>query len=146
MYDPRVGGSQAIRDKELGVDITTDFVKNEDGSSWAVRVSGAVRPDAPQKNVNTSLIFHVAMEKTIGSSTKGLLCERLTGHNGHVSGAMCRGKHPGLGDFDFRINADPKDHVVKNSFIRSKRVAEDKSWQAKCEFLLLRSLVEKGLM
>lgn len=133
IYDPRVGGSQAIRDKELGVDLTTEFMKNEDGSGWAVRVSGVVRPDAVQERVNTSLIFHVAMEKTLGSSTEGLLCERLTGNNGHVDGALCRGKHATLGNFDFRVNADPKDHLVKASFLRSKRVAEDKTWQAKCE-------------
>ncbi|KAJ4421711.1 Processing alpha glucosidase I [Gnomoniopsis sp. IMI 355080] len=147
MYDPRVGGSQAIRDKELGVDLTTEFVKNADGSGWAVRVSGAVRPDAAateeeEKKVITSLIFHVAMEKTIGSSTKGLLCERLTGSNGHVDGAMCRGKDPTLGNFDFRVNADPKDHVVKASFIRSKRVSEDKTWQAKSVYL---NLLKKGV-
>ncbi|KAJ4388173.1 Processing alpha glucosidase I [Gnomoniopsis smithogilvyi] len=142
MYDPRAGGSQAIRDKELGVDLTTEFVKNEDGSGWAVRVSGAVRPDAVHEKVNTSLIFHVAMEKTVGSSTKGLLCERLTSSNGHVDGAMCRGKDTTLGNFDFRVNADPKDHVVKASFIRSKRVAEDKIWQAKSVYL---SMLKKGV-
>lgn len=133
VYDPRVGGSQTIRDKDLGVDLTTDFLKNEDGSGWAVRVSGAVRPDAADKKVNTTLIFHVAMEGTIGSKTKGLVCERLAGNNGHIAGVECRGKNPKLGPFDFRVNADPKDHVVKASFIRSKRVTEDKTWQAKCE-------------
>lgn len=134
VYDPRVGGSQAIRDKELGVDLTTHFVKAEDGSGWAVRVSGTVRPDAKDQKVVTTIIFHVAMESTIGSSTKGLLCERLTGNNGHIDGVECRGKDPNLGPFDFRVNADPKDHVIKASFIRSKRVPEDKTWQAKCEF------------
>lgn len=134
-YDPRVGGSQTIRDKALGIDLTTEFVKNEDGSGWAVRVSGAVRPDADVDTVNTSLVFHVAMEGTIGSATKGLVCERLKGGNGHIDGVSCHGKDPALGDFDLRVNADPKDHVITGSSVRSKTVDEEKIWQAKCTFI-----------
>lgn len=133
MYDPRGGGTQVIQDAKLGVNLMTEFVKNEDGSGWAVQVSGEVRPDIEAETVNTSLIFHVAMEGAIGSTKKGLVCERLTESNGHISGTQCRGKDENLGSFDFRINADPKDNVIKKSAIRSKRVDEDKTWQAKSE-------------
>lgn len=135
LYDPRVGGSQTIRDKALGVDLTTEFVKNEDGSGWAVRVSGAVRPDViGDTAVKTSLIFHVAMEGTVGSATKSLVCERLSGGNGHIEGAECRGKDPALGEFSIRVNADPKDCVITGSSVKSRTVAEDTIWQAKSEF------------
>lgn len=133
MYDPRAGGTQIIQDAKLGVNLMTEFVKNDDGSGWAVRVSGEVRSDIEAQTVTTSLIFHVAMERAIGSTKKGLVCERLTGPNGHILGAQCRGKDEKLGIFDFRINADPKDNVIKKSAIRSKRVDEDKTWQAKGE-------------
>lgn len=115
----------------MGVNLLTDFVKNEDGSGWAVRVSGEVRPDAEADAVNTSIIFHVAMERAAGSATKGLKCERLDGAGGHISGTECSGKDDKLGHFVFRINADPKSNVIKKSTIRSKRVGEDKIWQAK---------------
>lgn len=132
-YDPRVGGSQTIHDKQLGVDLATEFVKNEDGSGWAVRVSGVVRPDAVADVVKTSLIFHVAMEGAADLTKKKLSCERLSGGNGHISGMQCRGEESKLGPFDIRINADPKTNAIKKSLIRSKRVPEEKTWQAKGE-------------
>lgn len=135
VYDPRVGGSQVICDKDLGVDLTTDFVKNDDASAWAVRVSGAVRPDAAAHVVKTSLLFHIAMEGAIGSSSKSLGCERLPERNGHINGVLCRGKDPDLGPFDLRINADPQDQVIKSSMVRSKTVDDDEIWQAKCKCL-----------
>lgn len=133
VYDPRVGGSQVIHDAQLGVNLMTEFVKSEDGSGWAVRVSGEVRPDAEDDAVTTSVIFHVAMERAVGAATKGLKCERLNGAGGHISGTECSGKDDKLGAFIFRINADPKNNVIKKSTIRSKRVGEDKIWQAKGE-------------
>lgn len=140
VYDPRVGGSQVIHDAPLGVNLMTEFVKNEDGSGWAVRVSGEVRPDIDADAVDTSLIFHLAIEGAVGSAVKAkpLRCERLDGGAvGHISGTECRGKDDRLGAFVVRINADPKTNVIKKSAIRSKRVREDKIWQAKGKFLCL---------
>ncbi|KAK7746002.1 Processing alpha glucosidase I [Cytospora paraplurivora] len=71
MYDPRVGGSQAIHDEELGVDLTTDFLKTEDGHGWTVRVAGTPRPGAPT-NLKTSIIFHLALEGMDASKEKTL--------------------------------------------------------------------------
>lgn len=135
-YDPRVGGSQSINDAQLSVDLATDFVKHEDGSGWAVRVTGEVRPDAADAGavVRTSLVFHVAMQGLVGSATKSLVCERMgPGRTGHISGAECRGQDERLGQFNFRINADPKDNVITKSTIRSRRMGESRIWQAKCE-------------
>lgn len=131
-YDPRVGGSQVIHDEELNIDIKTDFVKNEDGSGWAVRVFGSTKPGAEMsENTKTSLIFHIAHEAAIGSSKKALVCESLEGGNGHVSGAECRGKDPNLGSFEFRVNADPKTNRIGFKAIRSLKVPENKIWRAK---------------
>lgn len=131
-YDSRAGGTQTIRDAKLAVDIRTDFVKNDDGSAWAVRVAGFPRPEVDQVGVvNTSIIFHIAHEAAVGTNKKSLQCERLDGGKGHISGAKCMGKDPKLGDFEFRINADPKDSKIKFKAIRSLRVAEPSIWKAK---------------
>lgn len=157
LYDPRVGGSQTIRDAALGMDLTTEFVKNSDGSGWAVRVSGQAAR-AAHTNVTTSLIFHVALEGAItipGSTTtttttkkeKSLVCERLPAakqqqqqrkfEKGHVNGASCRGKDPALGSggFELRVNADPADWVITRSSVVSKTVKEEEIWQAKSNFV-----------
>lgn len=131
-YDARAGGSQIIQDAKLNVDMTTDFVKNDDGSAWAVRVMGVPKSGAPGGGeVKTSIIFHLAHESAVGSSKKSLQCERLDGGKGHISGAKCMGKDPSLGAFEFRINADPKDNNIKFKAIRSLRVTEDRIWKAK---------------
>lgn len=131
-YDTRVGGTQVIHDAKLNVDIRTEFVKNEDGSAWAVRVLGLPHPGAGHVgSVRTSLIFHLAHESALGRSQKSLQCERLGGGKGHISGARCMGKDPDLGEFEFRINADPKDNNIKFNAIRSLNVAEANIWRAK---------------
>lgn len=132
-YDPRAGGSQLIQDARLNLDIRTEFVKNEDGSAWAVRVLGEPRPGAAGvAGVKTALIFHIAHESAVGSNTKSLQCERLDGGKGHrISGARCAGKDPNLGDFEFRVNANPKDNKIRFKAIRSLSVDEDRIWKAK---------------
>jgi mannosyl-oligosaccharide glucosidase len=63
-YDPRIGGSQTFHDPTNGLDMTTSFVKlqaNSKGQSWATRIKGSVRPDAP-KDLKTTLIFHAGLE------------------------------------------------------------------------------------
>lgn len=57
-YDPRLGGHQVIKDNEVGIDISTDFVK--EGDNWAVRVKGVPRPGY-EKNT-TSIVFYSALE------------------------------------------------------------------------------------
>lgn len=137
-YDTRTGGSQLIHDAKLNVDIRTEFVKNEDGSAWAVRVLGSPRPGAADVGeVKTSLIFHIAHESAVGSNKKSLQCERLDGGKGHIAGARCMGKDPKLGDFEFRINANPKDNKINFKAIRSLSVAEDNIWKAKGVLMFL---------
>jgi mannosyl-oligosaccharide glucosidase len=58
-YDPRFGGHQVMKDNELGIDLTIDFVKTNDGS-WASRVKGVPRQGYEGKA--TSVVFYTALE------------------------------------------------------------------------------------
>ncbi|ROW07331.1 hypothetical protein VMCG_03705 [Cytospora schulzeri] len=132
MYDPRVGGSQLIQDEELGVDLTTDFIKTEDGKGWTVRVTGAPRPGVPA-NVKTSLIFHIALEGIDGRKKKSLYCEHLNKGTGHslAFGATCHGQDPKLGPFDLVVFTDSEENIIHRTAVKSARVSESQIWQAK---------------
>ena len=63
-YDARNGGRQVIRDTGNKIDLTIDFVKvpgGQHGGSWAARIKGTPREDAPATLV-TTLIFYAGME------------------------------------------------------------------------------------
>lgn len=53
-YDPRIGGRQLIQDDESHFDIIIDFVKSQDGLSWAVKVKAT-----PHKGYEDSIISFV---------------------------------------------------------------------------------------
>lgn len=135
MYDPRVGGSQTIHDEELGIDLTTDFLKTEDGHGWTARVAGAPRPGAPT-NLKTSIIFHLALEGMEGSKKKNLYCEHLNRGTGHslAFGATCHGQDPKLGPFNLVVFADSEENIVHRTAVKSARVPEDSIWQARCKW------------
>lgn len=135
MYDPRIGGSQVIQDEQLGVDLTTDFIKTEDGKGWTVRVTGEPRPGVPA-NVKTSLIFHLALEGMGGSTKKMLYCEHLNQGTGHslAFGATCHGQDPKLGPFGLVVFADSKENIIHRTAVKSTQVSENQIWQAKCEW------------
>lgn len=131
-YDTRVGGSQTIRDAELHIDLTTDFVKSDDGNSWSVRVTGVPRQDAPS-DLKTTLILHSAVEKAGDDHARTLTC----GHgsqrrrDGDDSSVECRGDVPGLGSFELSVMGDGHNRPVHDTAVRSVRVPESKIWQAK---------------
>lgn len=130
MYDPRKGGSQSLRDEALGVDLVTEFVKSEDGSGWAVRVTG--EPD--DHAANTTLVFHMAWEATNRgwSTSKEFKCGRVEGRR--VAGAECRGNDAALGgEFEMRVNVDPVKNSIARWEVRSQRVSEKRIWKAKGE-------------
>lgn len=63
-YDVRTGGRQVIHDTGNKIDLTIDFVKvpgGQNGGSWAARVKGTPRDDAPPTLV-TTLIFYAGIE------------------------------------------------------------------------------------
>ena len=63
-YDTRKGGRQVIHDAGNKIDLTIDFVKipgGSNGGSWAARINGLLREDAPPNQV-TTVLFYAGME------------------------------------------------------------------------------------
>lgn len=131
-YDTRVGGSQTIRDAELHLDLSTDFIKSEDRKSWVVRVTGSPRLDAPD-DLKTTVILHAAIEKAASDDERTLTCGPA-GNKRKVSDEAeveCRGKVPALGSFNLSVTADDQNKPVHDIAVNSVEVPEDKIWQAK---------------
>lgn len=129
-YDTRIGGSQVVHDKQLQLDLSTDFLKSEDGGSWSVGITGTPNQDA--RDVRTSVILHVAVEKADSNGPKSLACES---HGESTSGplAACRGEIAALGGkFEFQVLGNAKNNLVHDAAVKSLDVSEDKIWQAKC--------------
>jgi mannosyl-oligosaccharide glucosidase len=137
-YDPRVGGSQILHDDKLRLDLTTDFIKGDSGDSWAVRVTGRLRSDAPQ-DATTAVIFHVALEQVGEDRAAMMKCESKDAFQDHQveNRVACHGDTPTLGAFDVLVTGESTNHVKDSLTVRSVHVSEDKIWQAKCNSSLL---------
>jgi len=130
-YDTRFGGSQTIHDTKLEVDIDTDFIKSDDGNSWAVRITGTPRANAV--NVKTSVILHFALEEAGSDHSKTLSCHD-TAKDQDEAVAICQGDVHGLGNFEMQVLGDANNKRLHDPAVRSLRVPEDKIWQAKGAF------------
>ena len=148
VYDPRTGGVQTIQDKQNGLDLTTTFVKLDDGA-WGARVVGTVRDDAEPgfgsaamvtENLKSTVVFAV-------SSPAGTSLEVQDADSGSVRGfagaVRLRGNVHGLGDFTLTIAesedasharhdhdsaaAKPLDHT----FVHSLELPDETAWQGK---------------
>ncbi|KAH8885013.1 glycoside hydrolase [Thozetella sp. PMI_491] len=132
VYDARTGGSQTMHDRELGIDLRTDFIKAENGESWAVRVVGTPRPGISEA-AKTTVVFHVAMEKAQHDGDNQLDCKQ--GDYGLIStsdsAVVCTGDALGLGAHEIRLTGDNNNTVVQNATVISLQVPEDEIWQAK---------------
>lgn len=136
-YDPRLGGRQVIRDNGQRVNLTTEFLKNDDGN-WILRVSGKPK----NALVKTSMVFYAGLE---GEGTLDLV-SRLT-KKGISGDVKLNGFSPDLGEFDITVtepegNSHPysthdieKQRPAKNSHYASLRVPDGKVWVAKDIFL-----------
>lgn len=138
-YDVRTGGHQIIHDAGNHIDITTSFVKipgGTHGGSWAVRIKGVPRADAPPAHKST-VIFYATLEG-IGS----LQVANEKDHLGYEGDVTLLGSSPGLGDYKLVVtkgegshptmmhksyNDKPLDRTIVNSFM----APEDILWQAK---------------
>lgn len=138
-YDPRTGGKQVIHDAGNKIDITTSFVKipgGAHGGSWALRVRGKPRADAPPV-LMTSVIFYASLEG-LGSLEVEDAPQKL-GFEGDVT---LKGESPGLGDYKMLItkgmgakpaevhkahDAKPLDRTIVHSF----RLQDELLWQVK---------------
>lgn len=105
-YDPRTGGIQTFHDhREQKIDLTTEFVKTEDGKSWAVRIKG--KPMPGHKNALTTIVFYAGME---GVSNGALLklADKSQYHlpQGIEGDVKMVGKSKELGSFSLDITKD----------------------------------------
>ncbi|GME71653.1 unnamed protein product [Ambrosiozyma monospora] len=105
-YSPRYGGREVINDNEFKVNITSDFVKTEDGS-WALNIKGKTL----RKNVKTSLMFYVGMEGDGDLKYAAPLQETLNLVDGDIK---LLGYSSDLGDFDIDITYGNKKQYAKS--------------------------------
>ncbi|KAI6357977.1 hypothetical protein MCOR25_007491 [Pyricularia grisea] len=131
IYDTRVGGRQEIHDAQLGIDLTTEFVKTPDGDNWAVRVNGVSRSSEATPKI--ALVFHFALEDTGADETaKSLKCQIDAA--GNTSMGVCTGTDPSLGGFTIELLHRQSNSVVEQASVMSTFVPEEQIWQAKAAF------------
>jgi len=140
-YDARQGGHQTIHDAGNQIDITTEFVKipgGNHGGSWAVRVKGTPREDAPAHLIST-VLFYAGMEG-FGSLT----VQNEPNDLGIEGTVRMEGSSNGLGDFTLEVTEGPQSNVhpppthpsyaekpMDRSMVTSAQVPEGNIWQAK---------------
>jgi mannosyl-oligosaccharide glucosidase len=148
-YDARLGGQQTIYDEGNGIDIKTMFVKIPGGShggSWATRVRGIVRKDAPQ-DLKTTIIFYASLEG-LGS----LEVETNGDPLGFQGDTLLKGDSAGLGEYTVTVTQGrgyhPKEQhssyaakPLDRTFVASMTAPEQILWQAKP--LLFKQLKEE---
>ncbi|KAI1648099.1 glycoside hydrolase family 63 protein [Daldinia loculata] len=139
-YDTRRGGVQHIHDAGNKIDITTEFVKipsGAHGGSWAARIKGEPRDDAPS-DLQTTVLFYVASEslgETVDIGSDG-------DEHGFEGDVTFVGKSAVLGDYKLVVTKGTGDHPNSDHAISSKRdlsktvvqsliVPEEHLWQAK---------------
>ncbi|KAG0691000.1 Processing alpha glucosidase I [Pichia californica] len=137
-YDPRFGGIENIIDNDSHLNLTTEFVKTDDGLNWALRVKGTtVRSDA----VN-SIVFYAGLQ---GDGKLGLASDLYEGTNNLVDGDVTlKGFMEKLnGDFtidiiDDDMNVYPDVHTIPDdetydptkTHYTSLMVPEQEVWKA----------------
>ncbi|KAK7750609.1 Processing alpha glucosidase I [Diatrype stigma] len=139
MLRPDLGGVQTIHDAGNNIDITTSFVKipgGGNGGSWAARIKGEPRDDAPP-DLKTTVVFYLASEQW------GELVEVAdngddTGFDGDV---IFKGQSSALGDYKLVVTKGTGAHPASSHPISAKRdldkttvqslnVPEDRLWMA----------------
>ena len=139
-YDARQGGREVIHDAGNNLDLTIDFVKVPGGShggSWAARVKGTPRADAPSELL-TTVLFYASMEGL------GLLdVDNEQDDLGQPGTVTIRGQTAELGDFkidvqDVTLNKHPKKvhpaydaKPLNRAMVGSMQVPIEHLWQAK---------------
>lgn len=138
-YDARNGGIQTIHDAGNSIDITTSFVKMQGGNhggSWAVRIKGVPRADAPPA-LKTTVVFYASLE---GLGTLGVVNERQ--EDGFEGDVILQGVSDGLGEYKLVVTKGEGAHPAPShpsyaenpldrTIARSITVPEELLWQAK---------------
>ncbi|KAK8058662.1 glycoside hydrolase [Apiospora phragmitis] len=139
-YDTRKGGVQTIHDAGNKIDLTTSLVKipgGAHGGSWAVRVKGEPREDAPE-DLETTIIFYANTEG-LGQTLEVSGENENTGFSGDVT---LKGSSPGLGDYKLVVTKGTGNHPTSNhplsaerggdkTLVNSMTVPEEHAWQGK---------------
>ncbi|EFY89957.1 glucosidase I [Metarhizium acridum CQMa 102] len=137
-YDARSGGIQTIHDEGNKIDITTSFIKIPGGShggSWAVRIKGQLRENAPADH-KTVAYYYIAQEG------KGELVAQGEGDElGYKGDATFIGNSETLGDYKIVVTEGIGKYPAGNheisttrpgdvTLVHSAEVSEDIIWQA----------------
>ncbi|KAI1765931.1 glycoside hydrolase family 63 protein [Hypoxylon sp. FL1150] len=139
-YDTRKGGVQHIHDAGNMIDITTEFVKipgGGHGGSWAARIKGEPRDDAPS-DLKTTVVFFLASE-ALGEAVEVTQDGDETGFEGDVTFI---GQSAALGDYKLVVTKGKGDHPnsdhpvspqrdLEKTMVQSLTVPADQLWQAK---------------
>lgn len=139
-YDTRTGGIQHIHDAGNKIDITAEFVKipgGGHGGSWAARIKGEPRPDAPPA-LKTTVLFYVASE-AIGEVVDVASTGDSNGFDGDVAFV---GKSKALGDYKLVVTKGTgerpsSDHPISSqrdldkTIVQSFNMPTEHLWQAK---------------
>jgi mannosyl-oligosaccharide glucosidase len=105
-FDARTGGQQTIYDEGNGIDIKTTFVKvpgGGNGGSWATRIRGTVRKDAPP-DLKTMVVFSASLE---GFGSIEVETEELLGYPDDV---VFVGESAGLGEYKVTVTKGRGNH------------------------------------
>ncbi|KAI9822236.1 MAG: Processing alpha glucosidase I [Thelocarpon impressellum] len=153
-YDVRKGGRHTVHDVGNHLDMQTEFVKvpgGSNGGSWAVRIKGTPREDAPP-DLKTAVVFYAGMEG-VGS----LEVANEVDTTGYDDTVTLEGSTSGLGDFKIDITRGPatnsyprsvhpsyQDKPLDRTMVSSKQVPDDGHWQAKTAlFMEMKTDIDK---
>jgi mannosyl-oligosaccharide glucosidase len=142
-YDIRKGGRQTVHDTGNSIDMTIDFVKvpgGLHGGSWAARVKGVPREDAPA-DLFTTVVFYTSLEGLGSVEVEKGDDEDSVGFEGDVK---LKGMTPELGDFSIDVTSGPDtnehpkfthpsydEKPLYHSFVSSLEMPQEHLWQAK---------------
>ncbi len=138
-FDARTGGQQTIYDEGNMIDIKTMFVKipgGSNGGSWATRVRGTVRKDAPP-DLQSTIVFYASLEG-LGS----LEVENDPDPLGYEGDVTLKGESEGLGEYKLTVTQGrgfhppashpaSKEKPLDRTLVHSFSVPENILWQAK---------------
>lgn len=130
---------QSIHDEGNRIDITTSFVKvpgGNKGGSWAARIKGQIRDDAP-KDTKTTVFYYIAQEGDGELTALGEGTEQ--GFEGDVK---FQGHSQSLGDYTLVVTEGQGEHPTTDhdlstkrradtTLVRSADVSEEMLWQGK---------------
>lgn len=140
-YDPRAGGIQTFHDTEQKLELTTEFVKNAEGTNWGIRVKGVPKDGAK----STTIVFYAGLE---GEGKLELENKHDKGDNGVSGDIKLGGRSSRLGSFDIVMskgdNKFPKsDHALAKSRPAHKarhlslNIPDDNVWMARDVFVTM---------